>query len=107
VSLSPIPHLARRYIRTALALITVVALMGPLRKSAQMVPTPSPAHARAKILNAGIWAVHFGIDNEGRDSQRSMRDLFHDMDLDVVGLLETDLHVSKGLLRSLEIPDLF
>lgn len=92
----PIPHLARRYIRTTLALIAVVALMGPLRKSAPPAPTPAPAHARARILNAGIWAVHFGIDNEGRDSQRGMRDLFRDMDLDVVGLLETDLHVSRG-----------
>jgi len=36
--------------------------------------------------------VHFGIDNEGRDSQRRMRDLVGDMQLDVVGLLETDLH---------------
>ncbi|KAN0120924.1 Frag1/DRAM/Sfk1 family domain containing protein [Russula decolorans] len=91
-SLPPIPHIARRYIRTALALIAVVALIGPLRKSAQMAPTPAPAHARARIVNAGIWAVHFGIDNAGRDSQHSMRDLFRDMDLDVVGLLETDLH---------------
>jgi hypothetical protein len=63
---------ARRHIRIALALIAVVALIGPLRKSAQMAPTPAPAHARVRILNAGIWTVHFGIDNAGRDSQRSM-----------------------------------
>lgn len=93
--LPPIPHLARRYIRTTLTLIAVVALMGPLGRSAQLAPTPVPAHARARIVNAGIWAVHFGIDNAGRDSQRSMRDLFRDMDLDLVGLLETDLHVSR------------
>ena len=102
-SLSPIPHLARHYIRTTLALIAVVALIGPLRRSAQLVPTPAPAHARARILNAGIWAVHFGIDNAGRDSQHSMRDLFRDMDLDVVGLLETDLHVSRGSLIALSV----
>jgi hypothetical protein len=97
-SLPPIPHLARRYLHATLALIAVVALMGPLRRSTQIAPNPAPAHARARILNAGIWAVHFGIDNAGRDSQRSMRDLFRDMDLDVVGLLETDLHVSQGPL---------
>lgn len=97
----PIPHLARRYIRTTLALIAIVALIGPLRKSAKPVPAPVPAHARARIVNAGIWAVHFGINNEGRDSQRSMRDLFRDMDLDLVGLLETDLHVSRGPLCKL------
>jgi len=36
--------------------------------------------------------VHFGIDNEGHDSQRGMRNLIRDMELDIVGLLETDLH---------------
>jgi len=96
LSLSPIPRLARRYIRTTLALIAIAAFIGPLTRSAPPAPAPAPAHARARILNAGIWAVHFGIDNGGRDSQRAMRDLFRDMDLDVVGLLETDLHVSRG-----------
>ena len=106
-SLPPIPQIARRYIRTALALIAVVALIGPLRQSGQMAPTPAPGHARARILNAGIWAVHFGIDNAGRDSQRNMRDLFRDMDLDVVGLLETDLHVSSGSIGGFETSVLF
>ena len=92
--LLPIPRLTRRYIRAALALVAVVALIGPLRRSAPATPAPASAHARARILNAGIWTVHFGIDNKGRDSQRGMRDLFRDMDLDIVGLLETDLHVS-------------
>ncbi|KAH9057870.1 Frag1/DRAM/Sfk1 family-domain-containing protein [Lactarius vividus] len=91
-ALRPIPPLARRYISASLALIAVAALVGPLRRSAPPTPVPVPAHARTRILNAGIWAVHFGIDNAGRDSQRGMRDLFRDMDLDVVGLLETDLH---------------
>jgi hypothetical protein len=95
--LSPIPQFARSYIRTTLALIAIVALVGPLGRSAPPSPAPAPAHARARILNAGIWTVHFGIDNAGRDSQRAMRDLFRDMDLDVVGILETDLHVSRGV----------
>ena len=94
--LRPIPPLARHYIRVSLALIAVAALIGPLRRSSPPTPAPAPAHARAGILNAGIWTVHFGIDNAGRDGQRGMRDLFRDMDLDIVGLLETDLHVSKG-----------
>jgi hypothetical protein len=63
--------------------------------SAPPTPAPASAHARARILRAGIWTVHFGIDNAGHDGQRGMRDLFRDMDLDVVGLLETDLHVSR------------
>jgi hypothetical protein len=107
VPLSPIPQLARRYIRGTLALIAIASLIGPLRRSAPTAPTPAPAHARTRIVRAGIWTVHFGIDNAGRDSQRAMRDLFRDLDLDLVGLLETDLHVSRGLLFcSLEASEL-
>jgi len=40
----------------------------------------------------GIWTVHFGIDNEGRESQRAILRVINDLNLDVVGLLETDLH---------------
>ena len=98
-SLPPhILHIAHHYIRTALVLIAVVALIGPLRKSAQM----APAHARARVSNAGICAVHFGIDNAGRDGQHNMRDLSRDMDLDMVGPLETDLHVCRRSLGSFE-----
>ena len=65
-----------------------------------MVPTPAPAHARARILNGRNWvcAVYFRIDNARRDSQSrcSMRNVLRDMDLDVVGLLETDLHGMIG-----------
>ncbi len=79
-------------------LVVVAAPIGPFRRSTPPTPVPAPAHARAEILNAGIWAVHFGIDNAGRDSQHGMRDLFHDMHLGVVG--ETDLHVSNGHFHS-------
>ena len=57
---------------------------------------PHPHHSGPRILTAGIWTVHFGFDNEGRDSQRRIRDLVSDMQLDIVGLLETDLHVSHA-----------
>ncbi|GJJ08553.1 Protein cwh43 [Clathrus columnatus] len=53
---------------------------------------PRPYHSQERLITAGIWTVHFGIDNEGRDSQYRMRDLIQDMELDIVGLLETDLH---------------
>ncbi|ETW82916.1 hypothetical protein HETIRDRAFT_458538 [Heterobasidion irregulare TC 32-1] len=78
---------------TLLALVALLGLLAPLTAHAPSPPpAPAPAHARARLLNAGIWTVHFGIDDAGRDSQRRMRDLVRDMQLDVVGLLETDLH---------------
>lgn len=60
---------------------------------------PHPFKPGPRIVQAGIWTVHFGFDNEGHDSQRGMRNLIRDMKLDIVGLLETDLHV-----RGFEFP---
>lgn len=41
--------------------------------------TPStaiqPYRPGPRIIRAGVWTVHFGLDNEGKDSQRLMRDL--------------------------------
>lgn len=34
-----------------------------------------PFRPGPRIIRAGIWTVHFGIDDEGRDSQRRMRDI--------------------------------
>ncbi|OWZ55107.1 calcofluor white hypersensitive protein [Cryptococcus neoformans 125.91] len=58
------------------------------------VPTekPVPYYPEHRIFSGGIWTVHFGVDKEGRDSQRRMRELVRDMQVDVLGLLETDLH---------------
>lgn len=36
--------------------------------------------------------VHFGVDLAGRESQRRQLELIRDLDLDIVGLLESDLH---------------
>jgi hypothetical protein len=82
------------YARTLLALLSVSSMLVTLYRWPSR--PPHPYHPGPRILTAGIWTVHFGIDNEGRDSQRRMRDLVSDMQLDVVGLLETDLHVSKA-----------
>ncbi|KAI0259848.1 Frag1/DRAM/Sfk1 family-domain-containing protein [Gloeopeniophorella convolvens] len=91
-SLAPVAPPTRRLARAALALVAVAALLGPLARPAPPTPHPAPAHERARLLHAGIWTVHFGIDNAGRDSQHGIAALLRDMDLDVVGLLETDLH---------------
>lgn len=54
--------------------------------------------------------MHFGVDKEGRDSQRRMRELVRDMQVDVLGLLETDCeplilnHVKSMLTCSYSTP---
>jgi len=50
-----------------------------------------PYHPKDRLLTAGIWTIHFSLDNDMWSSERRMRDLIKEMELDVVGLLESDL----------------
>ncbi|KAJ3556781.1 hypothetical protein NM688_g1829 [Phlebia brevispora] len=80
---------AKSRAKNALGVLTLLSLLVTLYR--WPADPPRPHRPGPRILRAGIWTVHFGLDNEGRDSQRRMRDLIRDMELDVVGLLETDL----------------
>ncbi|PGH21571.1 hypothetical protein AJ80_03131 [Polytolypa hystricis UAMH7299] len=51
----------------------------------------TPYHKEEKTVTAGIWTVHFSLDNDMWSSERRMRDLIKEMELDVIGLLESDL----------------
>lgn len=51
----------------------------------------TPYHAQDRVLTAGIWTIHFSLDNDMWSSEYRMRDLIKEMELDVVGLLESDL----------------
>ncbi|KAI0073679.1 hypothetical protein K474DRAFT_1666315 [Panus rudis PR-1116 ss-1] len=85
-----IPPTIYSYFRNTLAISTVLSLLVTMYRWPTKIPQPHRPGPR--IFRTGIWTVHFGIDDEGRDSQRRMRDLVRDMELDIFGLLETDLH---------------
>lgn len=51
----------------------------------------TPYHAPEKAITAGIWTTHFSIDNNMLTSEKRMGDLIKEMELDVIGLLESDL----------------
>ena len=51
----------------------------------------TPYHPEEKLMTAGIWTVHFSLDNDDWSSERRMRDAIKELELDVVGLLESDL----------------
>jgi len=51
----------------------------------------TPYHPESKVLTAGIWTIHFSLDNDMWSSERRMRDVIKELELDVVGLLESDL----------------
>lgn len=85
-------HQSRRshsyYLHLLLALQLLSAIIAYLR-----FPTNDfrPYHKDEKLLTAGIWTVHFSLDNDMWSSERRMRDAIRELELDVIGLLESDL----------------
>jgi hypothetical protein len=51
----------------------------------------TPYHKDEKILTAGIWTIHFSLDNDMWSSEYRMRDVIKELEIDVIGLLESDL----------------
>ncbi|KKK18452.1 hypothetical protein P175DRAFT_0446171 [Aspergillus ochraceoroseus IBT 24754] len=49
-----------------------------------------PYHKEDKVATLGIWTVHFGLDNDMWASERRMRDVIKELEIDVIGLLESD-----------------
>jgi endonuclease/exonuclease/phosphatase family metal-dependent hydrolase len=50
-----------------------------------------PYHPETKSITAGIWTIHFSLDNDMWSSERRMRDIIKELEIDVIGLLESDL----------------
>jgi hypothetical protein len=50
-----------------------------------------PYQKDEKILTAGIWTIHFSLDNDMWSSEYRMRDVIKELEIDVIGLLESDL----------------
>lgn len=49
-----------------------------------------PYHKDEKIMTAGIWTTHFSIDNDLWTSEYRIRDAIKELEIDVIGLLESD-----------------
>ncbi|KAF9274467.1 hypothetical protein BGZ68_000649 [Mortierella alpina] len=81
--------LSRLYAKLGLGILVLASLLTCLRR----IPTsaPRPYHPEDKLITAGIWTIHFAIDNDMYNSEVRMRDAIRDLELDVVGLLESDL----------------
>lgn len=65
--------LARSFSCTLLALLCISSVLVTLYRWPST--PPRPYHPGARMVTAGVWTLHFGIDNEGRDSQRRVQDL--------------------------------
>ncbi|RUS34173.1 hypothetical protein BC938DRAFT_482140 [Jimgerdemannia flammicorona] len=79
----------RRYARmTAIVVVMAATVVAAWR--VRNAKTPQPAHPEFKAFTAGIWTIHFALDNDMWASERRMKDVIRDLELDVVGLLESD-----------------
>ena len=77
-----------RFTRPLAIIIAILSLTSAYLYS----PAPITPYYPDRIISGGIWTVHFGVDLAGRDSQHRMAELLKDMEVDIVGLLESDLH---------------
>ncbi|KAI0448182.1 Frag1/DRAM/Sfk1 family protein [Xylaria telfairii] len=50
-----------------------------------------PYHEDSRVMTAGIWTIHFSLDNDMWSSEYRVRDLIRELEIDVIGLLESDL----------------
>jgi hypothetical protein len=50
----------------------------------------APYRPETKSINAGIWTIHFSIDNDMWSSEKRMESLLREAELDIFGLLESD-----------------
>ncbi|KAG7893597.1 hypothetical protein KL905_002275 [Ogataea polymorpha] len=81
-------HSVLRKLANHLVLLTLLSCWIAFARS--NFEKPKPYHPKSRIMTAGIWTIHFGLDNDMWASEHRMRDLIKDLELDVVGLLESD-----------------
>ncbi|SJM87241.1 probable protein CWH43 [Zygosaccharomyces bailii] len=70
--------------------MVIAAMIGGITYEHKPAGLPQPYHPDAQLITAGIWTVHFGFDNDMWASEEGMIFLLQSMELDVIGLLETD-----------------
>lgn len=74
--------------------VYILAALQLLSVSAAYLRFPTndyvPYHKDDKVVTAGIWTIHFGLDNNAWSSQHRMRDVIQELEIDVLGLLESD-----------------
>ncbi|KAF2738036.1 calcofluor white hypersensitive protein precursor [Polyplosphaeria fusca] len=88
-NVNPAARRQRSYYLYALALLELLALAIAYLRFPSYNYTPY--HPEEKSVTAGIWTIHFSLDNDMWSSEHRMRDLIKEMEVDVIGLLESDL----------------
>lgn len=83
------PSQNKKYFAVSTAVVNIMFLCAAFRRFPRN--DHRPYHGEDRVLTAGIWTIHFSLDNDMWSSEYRMRDLMKELELDVVGLLESDL----------------
>lgn len=80
-----------KYTRLLMILIGTLGIAVP---AFRVVPpsTIVPHHPEDRLVTAGMWTVHFALDQHMHDSSRRMASILETLELDLFGLVESDLH---------------
>ncbi|KAJ2891481.1 hypothetical protein MKZ38_000325 [Zalerion maritima] len=89
VGTKEIPKTHRKFFRLSLVALNILFLAATYMRVPKS--NPVPYHAPEKLITAGIWTIHFSLDNNMWSSEYRMRDLFKELEVDVIGVLESDL----------------
>lgn len=84
---------ARRGSSSCKSVLAYLAVLLSLAVAVTFRRTPGefvPFNPESQSFTAGIWCVHFGLDNDMWSSETRMLNLLRDAEVDIVGLLETD-----------------
>ncbi|CAB4403883.1 unnamed protein product [Rhizophagus irregularis] len=81
-------HLNRSLTRGGLAITIVLGFLVAFSRTPS--EKPAPYHPDQKAFTAGIWTIHFALDNDMWASEIRMRDAIKELEIDVIGLLESD-----------------
>ncbi|KAK4053362.1 Protein cwh43 [Microbotryomycetes sp. JL221] len=81
-------------VQAALTMLLLASVAAVYRR--RPLAPPQPYNAQNRVVTAGIWTMHFAMDGRMWESQRRMADIIRDAQLDVIGLLESDVHRIVG-----------
>lgn len=81
----------KNLVKQALSILTILLALSIAILFKRYPTKPyQPYNSSSQSFTAGIWCVHFGLDNDMWSSETRMRDLIRDAEVDIIGLLESD-----------------
>ncbi|BGP42687.1 Protein cwh43 [Rhodotorula kratochvilovae] len=86
----------RKHLLRGAALLFLFALLALVHRAPGYAAPGVPYRAGERVVTSAIWTVHFGLDGRMWESGRRMANMMRGAEIDVIGLLETDVHRMVG-----------